>query len=76
MLWGLVFPIAGPLGWGARPGAQNSHSCGGNLCNITILHLWATNLGVRDLIISQVCSSYPSGCGSFFMSFVVEDLFW
>ena len=31
--------------------------------------------GKCDLIISQVCLFYPS-CGSFFMSLVVEDLFW
>ena len=32
--------------------------------------------GVWNLIISQVCPSYPSHCGSLFMSLIVEGLFW
>ena len=43
------------------------------LCNIPS-HLLVTVLGVCVLVRSDFCPSYASQCGSFFISFVVDEL--
>ena len=48
-----------------------------SLYTVIIASLWtASTLWVWDLIILPVHPSYLSHCGSFFMSLVVEDIFW
>ena len=50
-----------------------------NLCNVIILQFVGCPprvMGGQPITLSSVCPSYPSRCGSFFMSLVVEDLFW
>lgn len=38
--------------------------------------LWVAHWGMWDLTIWRIHPTYPSPCGSFFMSLIVEDLFW
>ena len=76
MLQWLVFPVHDP--WAGKPdvGLRTLTPVGEPLqynfspvCGLPPLGMW-------DLIILRVCPSYPSCCGSFFMSVVLEDLFW
>ena len=48
---------------------------GENICNLVIFQLLVAYPGMWFLIIPCLCPSYPSPCGSFFISLVAEDIF-
>ena len=59
------------LMWGLKPLSPG----GGLLCLWYSSCLWVADLGVRVLTISFLSPSYPSHCGSFFISLIVENIF-
>ena len=67
---GDYFPSAAPLGFGAQCWAQTPHSLGRTSTIVLFFCLWVANPEVWVLTIDHLHLSYPSYCGSFFMSLV------
>ena len=72
---GAHLPGAGPPGWGAQCGAQTPHSLRRSSVIVIILLIVGHPPRVWVLTILCLCLYYPSCCGSFFISFIVENLF-
>ena len=75
MLWGLILLVPEPWPGELNVGLRTITSVGAPLqYNSTVCE--SSTQALCDLIISRACASYLSHCGSFFMSLVIEYLFW
>ena len=73
---GAHLPGAGPLGQGTQCGAWTPHSLRRDFAIVIIPLFVGYPPRVWVLTIAHLCPSYLSRCGSFFISLVVEDLFY
>ena len=69
--WHRTPQLRSPM-WGSDQSLLGENLCNCNYSPICVLPSW----GLWVLTIPQLCPSYPSHCVFFFISLVVEDLFW
>ena len=73
--WELIFQVQDPQA-GEPDVGSDSLLLEENLCSCNYPCLWVAHPVVWILTIPHLCSSYLSRWGSFFISLVVEDLFY
>ena len=73
--WGLPFLVQDPQAGEPNVGVRPLAPWVGHLGLWYSSCLWVADLGVRVLTISFLSPSYPSHCGSFFISLIVENIF-